>query len=180
MLLKGKKVLLKPMREEDVKLFYTWATESDATPFWYGDLYGTKIPTLEKFLKNWKPCYFSDEDPEKGRCFFIIVEDNPIGQLNYNSINKETQSVEIDILIADSKNWGKGFGSDAIKTLIKYLFDSLSVEEVWVAAIKKNPRAVKAYQKSGFEIFMPSEDITKDPEWVKKDLNEWVFLHVCV
>lgn len=175
MLLKGKEVSLRPMKEDEIPLFYKWATRSDATPFWYGELYGNEIPTFDKFRKDWKPHYFNDENPELGRCFVILLKDKPIGQINYNSIDLKKKSVEIDVLIADAKNQGKGYGPDAIKTLVKYLIKELKVKEVWVAAIKKNPRAIKAYQKAGFKIIKPPRDIKKDSHWAKENLEDYVF-----
>lgn len=176
MLLRGKTVNLRPMKEEEVPLFYKWATQSDATPFWYGELYRNEIPTFEKFFESWKPHYFNDAHPELGRCFVILLKNEPIGQINYNSIDPKERRVEIDILIADARHHGKGYGSDAIKTLLPYLFKELKVKEVWVAAIKKNPRAIKAYQKAGFRITKPPEGIENEPHWTKKNLEDYVFL----
>jgi RimJ/RimL family protein N-acetyltransferase len=176
MLLKGEKVSLRPMEKEEINLFYKWATESDAAPFWYGKAYGNRIPTLEEFLEDWQPHYFSDADPELGRCFVILLEDKVIGQVNYNRIDPEKRNVEIDIIIANAEHHGKGYGSDSIRTLVKYLFEQMDVKEVWVAALKKNPRAIRAYQKSGFNIIDPPEHIKDDPHWVKQNLEDWVFL----
>jgi RimJ/RimL family protein N-acetyltransferase len=176
MLLKGKTVSLRPMKKDEIPLFYKWATHSDATSFWYEELYGNEIPTFEKFLESWKPHYFNDDNPELGRCFVILLKDEPIGQINYNPIDPKERRVEIDILIADSKHQGKGYGSDAIKTLVSYMLKELKVKEVWVAAIKKNPRAINAYQKAGFRITKPPEGIENDPYWAKKNLEDYVFL----
>jgi len=162
------------MREDEIPLFYKWATQSDGTPFWYGELYGDKIPTFEEFIKDWKKYYFVEFEPEMGRCFVILLEKEPIGEINYNKISANRR-VEIDIIIADDKNLGKGYGPDAIRTMIKYLFEKMDVKEVWVAAIKKNPRAVKAYKQAGFKTVNPPEDIKEDSEWTDKNLEEYVF-----
>jgi hypothetical protein len=54
MILEGKKVSLRPMTVEEITTFYEWATQSEATPFWYGELQGDKVPSYEKFLKAGK------------------------------------------------------------------------------------------------------------------------------
>src|SRR3989338_676713 len=147
--LRGRNVTLRPMNEGERNIFYEWATRSSATPFWYGRLYRGKIPSREKFFRDWKPHYFNGSAPELGRCFVILVGNKAIGQVNYNKIDAEKR-VEIDIIIADEQNRGKGYGSDAIKRLVAYLFGRMKVREVWVAAIKKNPRAINTYKKAGF------------------------------
>jgi len=140
------------MTVEETLLFFKWATQSDATPFWYGELQGDKIPTHEQFLKDWKKYYFDGSAPEKGRCFVILVDDKAIGQINYNEIDRRDNSVELDIIIAEYKHKNKGYGTDALQTLSKYLFLIMNIQKCWVDVIYKNPRAIRAYQKAGFKI----------------------------
>lgn len=168
--MRGDKVTLRPFTENDPELFYHWATQSDATPFWYGKLYGDIVPSKEKFFSNWKSYYFDGSKPKLGRCFLILVKDIPIGQINYNKLDQN--STELDIVIGDSKNWGKGYGSDAMKTLTNYLFDE-GVREVWVFVLKRNPRAIKMYEKAGFVaklhpryIQIPTKGTTKKEDWI--------------
>ena len=162
------------MKTIEKNLFYNWATKSDATPFWYGDLYGDTIPSKEKFFNNWKAHYFHDSNPELGRCFVILRTDTLIGQINYNKIDQENSCVEIDILIADSRYWNRGYGSDAIRTFVRYLFEQFKLLLIWIACIKTNPRAIKTYQKAGFviadqipsHITIPSKGTTKKEDWI--------------
>lgn len=37
-----------------------------------------------------------------------------------------------------------------MKTIIKYLFDNFNINKVWIEARVNNPRAMKAYEKAGF------------------------------
>ena len=150
MILHGKKIKLQPMTIDDIPLFYKWATQSDATFYWYGELYRDKIPTYKNFLNDWEIYYFNGSNPEKGRCFLIIVNNKAIGQINYNEIDRNNNSVELDILISDDINTNKGYGSDALKTLINYLFKKMDVQKFFVECITKNPRAMRAYEKAGF------------------------------
>ena len=152
MILKGNAVILRPMTVEEIPLFFKWATQSDATPYWYGELQGDKIPSYEEFLKDWKSHYFDGSAPEKGRCFMILVDNEAIGQVNYNEVDRGDNSVELDIIIADDRHKNKGHGSDALRTLTRYLFREMDVQKCWIDVIQKNPRALKAYKKAGFKI----------------------------
>ena len=152
MILKGNAVILRPMTVEEIPLFFKWATQSDATPYWYGELQGDKIPSYEEFLKDWKSHYFDGSAPEKGRCFMILVDNEAIGQVNYNEVDRGDNSVELDIIIADDRHKNKGHGSDALQTLTRYLFREMDVQKCWIDVIQKNPRALKAYKKAGFKI----------------------------
>jgi len=138
------------MTVEEIPPFYQWAAQSEATFFWYGELQGDKVPTYEEFLKDWKRYYFDGSEPEKGRSFVILVGDRAIGQINYNEIKKGDNSVELDIIIAEDRDKNKGYGSDALQTLSRYLFQEMNVQKCWIEVITKNPRAIRAYQKAGF------------------------------
>ena len=48
------------------------------------------------------------------------------------------------------ENCGKGYGSDALKTLCDYLFRSLGIKEFVIRPSAKNLQAIKAYEKAGF------------------------------
>ena len=140
------------MTVEEIPLFFEWATQSDAAPYWYGELSGDQVPTLEEFLKDWKRYYFDGSAPEKGRCFVILIDDTAIGQINYNEIDKRNNSVDLDILIAEDRYKNKGHGTDALQTLTRYLFLEMDIQTCWIDVAYKNPRAIRAYQKAGFKI----------------------------
>ena len=151
MIIRGEKIVLRPMTVDEISVFYQWATQSEATPFWYGELYGDHVPTYEEFIRDWKGYYFDGSAPEQGRCFIILVGNKAIGQINYNEVNRENNSVELDIIIAEDVDKNKGYGTDALKTLVKYLFQNMNIQLCWIEAVTKNLRAIRAYEKAGFK-----------------------------
>lgn len=151
MIIRGEKVSLKPMTVDQIPLFYRWATLSEATPFWYGDLVGEPLPTYERFLKDFPNYYFDGSQPEKGRSFVIMVGRRAIGEINYNEIDRDNNTVDIDISIADDSDKIRGYGSDALKALARYLFQKMDIEVCRIETILKNTRAIRAYEKAGFK-----------------------------
>ena len=152
MIIQGDKITLRPMTVEEIPQFFEWATQSDATPYWYGELQGDQVPTFKEFCKDWKRYYFDGSAQEKGRCFVILIEDKAIGQVNYNEIDRRDNSVELDIIIPEDRYKNKGYGTDALQTLSKYLIFVMDIEKCWIDVVYKNPRAIRAYQKAGFKI----------------------------
>jgi RimJ/RimL family protein N-acetyltransferase len=170
MIYEGEKVVLKPMTVEEIPIFYKWATQSDSTSFWYGELYGDRIPTYEEFTQNWQIHFFDGSQPEKGRSFTIFVGNKAIGQINYNEINRKNNSVELDIIIAEDIEKSKGYGSDALKTLVKYLFQNMNIQICEIEAVTKNAGAIRAYEKAGFRI--TKTFIKNGVEWNHMELKE--------
>lgn len=82
----------------------------------------------------------------------ILVNGFPIGQVNYNAVNKKDRSVELDILIAGKRDMGKGYGPDALKALTRYLFRELKIKKCFIKPVIQNLRAISAYKKAGFKV----------------------------
>ncbi len=149
--LAGNQVLLRPMTLRERPKFFQWATRSDATPFWYGELSGDEVPSYVVFRTEWPDYYFTGSQPSKGRCFMIEYQSVPIGQINYNQINQDDLSTELDILIANHQHQGQGLGTEAIQLLTQYLFDHMKVRRCRIEVISQNPRAIRAYEKAGYQ-----------------------------
>jgi RimJ/RimL family protein N-acetyltransferase len=54
------------------------------------------------------------------------------------------------ILIGDRAYWGKGFGTDAMRVLIRYAFDELNLHRLSLRVFGFNQRAIRSYEKCGF------------------------------
>jgi len=150
MILKGDRVLLKPLDIQDRDLFAQWALESDATPFLYGEDTGDRIPTREELFEDYKSYYFDGLQPERGRCFGIEYGGELIGQVNYNEIDPHTRSVELDIWIADKSLLNKGLGSETLGVFAEYLFLQFDIDRCYLIPPASNVRALKAYERAGF------------------------------
>jgi len=148
--LKGEKITLIPIESEDKDQLYKLATESYGGTSWYDRAQRAKL-TREKFFRDWNDNYFDINLPQKGQCFWIVLEKERIGSINYNAIDERNKKVELDIIIGAEENLSKGYGSDALRTLIKYLFDNFDINKIWITARTNNPRAIKAYEKVGFK-----------------------------
>ncbi|MDX1906312.1 MAG: GNAT family N-acetyltransferase [Bacteroidia bacterium] len=146
----GDRIALRPMHKRERYLFYRWATRSDATPWWYGSVYHDEVPSYEAFKMDWADYYFDERYPLKGQCFVIMLGSEKIGQINYNAIHPEDLSAELDIIIAWNTHQNKGYGTDAIRTLTRYLFEHLHLRRCRIEVINLNIRAIRAYEKSGY------------------------------
>ncbi|NIN92692.1 GNAT family N-acetyltransferase, partial [bacterium] len=125
--IRGEKISLRPMRPKEVELIYKWANNPDVMPYWYG-----KRRSFKQIKDDWKPHYFSDKDLYSGRCFAIEVKDEPIGMVNYNKIDKENKSVDIDIIIGLKREWDKGYGTEALRTFCRFLFRKFKLNRIWL------------------------------------------------
>jgi len=151
--IQGTFVTLRPATLKDRRMIYEWLAHSDVTPSMIGPptYPDHAIPTWEEFCDDYLLHYFSDDCPELGRCFVIMANNNIVGQVNYNRIDNFAKWTELDIWMCSEENCGKGFGPDALKTLCEYLFANLDVLEFFIQPSSRNRRAIRAYEKAGFQ-----------------------------
>ncbi len=171
MTLTGEKVELVPAVQSDAKDIFQWLAQSDLTANMMGPplFPEIEIPSWEDFQEDYLPLYFSDDKPKDGRCFVIEVEGKRVGQINFSKIDEEGR-VELDIWLAGSSVVGKGLGPDAINTLCSHLKEEFQCRQIIIAPSARNPFAVRAYQRAGFEI------TNNAPDWFVPDYHDTVIM----
>jgi RimJ/RimL family protein N-acetyltransferase len=134
--IQGKCVVLQPATSKDEPQILDWLLRSDVTPSLLGPpLFPERpVPPPEDSSQRFDPHYLDDTAPELGRCFLILVDGEPVGQVTYNDIMKwdGRKKVELDIWMRSEACCGKGYGTDAIDALSLYLHDRFGVEEFMV------------------------------------------------
>ncbi len=73
-----------------------------------------------------------------------------IGHLRLHRINWQDRNAALAIGIFDRRFWSHGYGSEAIRLLLGYAFDTLSLHRVGLRVLEYNARAIRAYEKCGF------------------------------
>jgi RimJ/RimL family protein N-acetyltransferase len=120
-------------------------------------------PDIKKFLTPMVPFPFTTEDEYKwydsnsalkDTYTFAIetLEDGMLlGGCGVNSIDWKNSHATLGIFIGEIDYLGKGYGTDAFKTLIRFVFDEMNVNKVKLDVYSFNERAIKSYEKCGFK-----------------------------
>ena len=72
-----------------------------------------------------------------------------IGNCMYYDINDRRQEAELGIMIGNRDYWSQNYGSDAIKTLIDYVFSYTHLTKIYLHTLEENRRARRSFEKSG-------------------------------
>jgi RimJ/RimL family protein N-acetyltransferase len=75
-----------------------------------------------------------------------------IGGCGINEINWKNSWATIGIFIGDKNYWGRGYGTDAIDTLVKFIFEQLNINKIKLEVFSFNERAINSYKKVGFKV----------------------------
>ncbi len=156
----GSLVRLRPATLADRRTIHAWSYASDVAPL----LHLSDAPTrpFDDWCHEWAAHYFTDDDQDRGRMFVILGDERPVGAIAYNGID-DRRRVELDIWLSAEANCGRGLGTDAIEVLCGYLEAELGVRTFMMQPSARNPRAIRAYEKVGFEqVPATAEEIAAD------------------
>ena len=150
----GQQIELHPATAGDRQRIYRWFAQSNLTASMAGppDFPDHPIPDFEEFAQDYADYFFDGSAPASGRSYLILLRNEKIGQINYQSCEKTARAAELDIWLADRKYTGQGYGTDAIRTLSDFLLKSDWFDLLLIAPSARNLRAIAAYQKAGFRI----------------------------
>lgn len=93
---------------------------------------------------------------ETKRVFQFIIQlksDNrnqDIGTAFLKSIDLENKKAEFGIFIGEEYALGKGFGKRATSLVLKYAFENLKLNRIYLSVFADNIAAINAYRNSGF------------------------------
>ena len=73
-----------------------------------------------------------------------------IGNCMYYDMDTSKQQAELGIMIGDKDYWSQGYGTDVVKTLLRHLFTTTSLNRIYLHTLTWNIRAQKSFEKCGF------------------------------
>jgi len=54
------------------------------------------------------------------------------------------------IMIGDREYQDRGYGTDAVRTILRFAFDEMNLNRVWLHVHEDNARGIAVYRKCGF------------------------------
>jgi aminoglycoside 6'-N-acetyltransferase len=132
--LTGQRVVLRPASAHDVARLTSILSEPEVAHRW-----GT-------FDEARVAAEFVEDD----KVFVVEVDGEVIGSIQYAEEDEPMyRHAGIDIFLTVSQHL-RGFGTDAIRTLARYLFDQRGHHRLTIDPAADNEAAIKAYEKVGF------------------------------
>jgi len=157
----GEKVYLRPIEEADLEAFPTWFNDGEVTRFLRRD----RPYTIEQ-AREW----FERRNKSDGRDVpFAVVEretDRVVGETGLYGVDPVNRQAEVGIAIGDKEAWGKGYGTEVVRLLVRYGFERLNLHRVGLDYVDGNERGRRAYERAGFrEEGRRREKVWRDGEY---------------
>src|SRR5262245_25192346 len=94
------------------------------------------------------------EDAPKPTSFHFAIrtlsEEQAIGFVILFRVNFTHGDAWVGIGIGETKDRGKGYGTDAMRVILRYAFQELNLHRVSLDAVATNAQAIRSYVKCGF------------------------------
>lgn len=144
---KGERVNLRPMRREDIELAVKYQADEDVTNNYYMGM--NLFPTREMLEKQYG---YASEDQE-GFNFAIENKDGLyLGSCHTMWLNWKNRTTYLAVYIGNPDYRSKGYGTEALKLFLNFLFNELGLRKVKLNVFTFNMRAVRCYEKCGFKV----------------------------
>jgi len=155
-ILKGKLITLRPITKADAPDMFAALSDKESMRL-TGTQSSYKLEQVEAFCER-----IANADDRVD--YAITLKDNPryIGEVVLNNFDVDNRSASFRIALSNQKNFGKGYGSEATKLMLKHAFETLNLHRVELEVYDFNPRAKHVYEKQGFT-----------QEGIKRDVLLW-------
>jgi len=145
-ILKGGKVVLKPVKVSEAKNFLRWFKNSVITRYLNNDFKDLTLVKERNKIKSFR------KDKSKMVWSIYTKEGVHIGDTGLHSLDlKRNKKATWGIVIGEKSYWGQGYGTDTLKTVLKFCFAKLKLNRVELSVYPPNIAGFKLYTKCGFK-----------------------------
>jgi RimJ/RimL family protein N-acetyltransferase len=152
--LRGERVVLRPLTEDDWGPLLKWNSDPEVLYFAEGD--DVRSYTIDEIQTVYRSV------SQTAFCFVIEAKGAPVGecwlqQMNLERILQqvpEADSRRIDLTIGEKQFWGQGLGTEVIQILSTFAFGEQGADLVFGCNVADYNRAsLRALQKAGYTVF---------------------------
>ena len=130
--------------DTDAEIIARWSGDSH---FWRLVHTEPALPVLPRRVRQ-----ELEERPvdQYGFAIHTLADDRLIGLIGLYTIYWVHGEAFLGVHIGERDYWGKGYGTDAVRILLRYGFDELNLQRVSLSLLEGNARAMRSYEKCGF------------------------------
>lgn len=142
----GNKVKLREKRLSDARDDYVWQSDPELARLDAAPVFKVSFPV---YLLD-----YTDQlhDPGLNRYPFAVetADGKHIGNCTCYDFNEDKGEAQLGIIIGDRDYWDKGYGTDAVSTIVNYIFLHTNLKRIYLKTLDWNLRAQNCFQNCGF------------------------------
>jgi RimJ/RimL family protein N-acetyltransferase len=144
----GKRMRLRAISKNDLPAFVDWLNDPEVN---------RHIAIYYPLSLDREQSWYTDimTHPVEEQPLAIEIRDGDswktVGDISFLNFLQHERSAEIGIFIGEQSAWSKGYGTEAMRLMVNYGFDSLNLNRIYLRVFETNPRAIHCYEKAGFQ-----------------------------
>lgn len=163
--IRGRRVLLRPTREDDLPAIQRWQNDPDVA--WrmdYDDAF-----TLDQIAAS------EARAREEGHPFTIEYAGRPIGRAGLNGFRERDRICSLYVFLGETDVAGMNLGREAILVLLGWAFETFDLNLVELWGLAENTRAIHTYERCGFVL---EATLRERSRWKDGTLHDRVVMSV--
>jgi diamine N-acetyltransferase len=139
----GETIVLRAIEREDLPAYVTWLNDPQVLEY-----FGQMVPLSLTGEEQWYEKMLQDA---KVRNFAIEYEGQHVGGAGFSDIDFRNRKAEVGLFIGRVDLWDQGLGYDVLNTLVRFGFEQMNLNRIYLRVFENNERGVHLYGKVGFQ-----------------------------
>ena len=157
-------ICVTPLEKKDVNCIVAWNAGKDADFLtqWAGR--GYRYPLTETQITERLPT----NTGTNYKIYGIILDGIIIGTIELMKIDLNTGRATIGRYLLDPAKIGKGYGTEALKLFVKYVFAEMPLTALELNVFDFNKAAIRCYEKAGF---IKTSEVLRPNGWIAVNME---------
>lgn len=146
MLIYGEKIVLRAVEKADNTMLLSLINDPDTEMM----LGGSSWPVSESDQLKW----FEHQEHSRDvlRCIVALQNDGrALGTIILSDIDQKNATGHIHIKMLKDGGRGRGYGTDAVKTMVRYAFEELRLNCIYANILAYNDASIKLFERCRFK-----------------------------
>lgn len=170
--LETERLILRKINKNDYKMaFINWCSSDKVEKYVTWNKHKDPLETKEIYDK-----WILDYDDTTYRWIIELKSNhNVIGTIDVSKKFLSSSTCELGYCLSD-KYWNKGYMTEAIKEVIRFLFEECEAETIWAEYLENNPASGRVMQKVGMKYEGTLRKRILDKDNIRNDLHVYSIL----
>ena len=143
--LTGERVELRRHTRENYRLYGEWYGDPE---IWRLTSWAASPPSPSAVERLFEDREHSPTDDSFA--IHLKDEEEPIGVISLMNISEANASAELSVIVGHPEDRHRGYGAEAIATILRYGFEELGLNRIGLSVFEFNDDAISTYEKLGF------------------------------
>ena len=145
-MIRGQRIYLRSIERDDLDLCHAWMNDEDLR-----STLAQRYPMSLPREADWIERVTRGQDPSEMTFAICLADgDRHIGNCGLMAIDRDNRTATLGILIGEKDYRGRGFGTEALRTLCRFAFEEMDLRKIRLDTHAGNEAALRAYEKVGF------------------------------